>query len=106
MHHKQSTIDVNDLFYYFDAQEKNLLDYGRLGRKTGQVLALRSRLLSLPDGEFESAMGAIEKIVGPSSLERNGSNIPKPIRQARALELFEQVGRSASDKPNQPIQKI
>ena len=93
---KESSIKIADLFFYFDGQERNRIDQGRVGRKTGQVMALREKLLSLPEPEFDVAIRTIENIVTPingagQAVTASGTRINRD-----ALDLFERTSKSGS----------
>lgn len=60
---KPKNIDLDSLHYYFDSREKDSLDYGGRSRKSREVLALRDRLLSLPDSEFEMAIKTLQRMI-------------------------------------------
>ena len=97
-------VKLSDLFYYFDSQERNRLDQGRLGRKSGQVLALREKLLCLPEPEFDVAIRTIEQIVGSRDIGSETSEVRRNTAGRReAIELFERTNTAikltpASDK--------
>lgn len=77
---KNSTSDAvrfSELQYYFDAQQRDFLDRGAMGRKAGEFLALRDKLLALPDQDFEVAMKTLRNLIttfeaqkGPAKPER------------------------------------
>ena len=82
-------IRIDDLYYYFDAKERDRLDAGGIGAKQTTYLAMREKLLRLPTPQFDAAMKAIESLVGtPQASNANGEN--KEQCKA-ALELFEAV---------------
>ncbi|MFW7380478.1 MAG: hypothetical protein ACOH5I_16820 [Oligoflexus sp.] len=60
---KPKVINLEDLHYYFDSREKDTLDYGGRSRKSREVLALRDRLLTLPDQEFEMAIKTLHQMI-------------------------------------------
>ncbi len=49
---KSQTIDVSELQYYFDAVERDSLDRQSHSRRSSEVLAIRDKLLTLPDKDF------------------------------------------------------
>ena len=59
--------DIDSLRFYFDSQEKNLIDRGRWAYKAGAVLSLRRKLLTMPETEFNLAIEAIDRIVTPGA---------------------------------------
>lgn len=89
-------VRLDELFFYFDSQEKDWFDKGRLGRKNGQVLALRQKLLSLPDADFDMAIGAIERIVDGRAEHRQDPMVQRETEKKSAVELFERVQNGSS----------
>ncbi len=93
---KDEGVTLDELMFYFDAQAKDRYDQGVLGRRNGQVLALREKLLSLPEGEFDMAIKTIEKLVADApqkSLTLENKQRAEQQRQARTL--YEKVGTGA-----------
>ena len=102
-----SKIKLEELFFYFDSQEKDWFDKGRLGRKNGQVLALRQKLLSMPDGDFDMAIGAIERIVDGRTEEKVDPMIQRKTEQKSAVELFERVQNGpATSTPANEVSRV
>ena len=99
---KSAGISVDDLAFYFDAQERNRLDFGALGRRSGQVLVLRERLMQMHPEHFDDTMRSISALVssqpsgglltsaGPNSYSNNVA-----VRAKEAMTLFEK----AKDSP-------
>jgi len=93
----ESAITVENLSFYFDAVQRDSLDLGRTSRKSGQVLALRQKLLALPDTEFEAAIKTIEKLVeGVAPTTDQAADVRRNRRDA--IELFERTADVASRK--------
>jgi hypothetical protein len=88
---KNARIKLDELMYYFDGQEKDAIDTGKLARKVGQVLTLRSKLLSLPQEEFDQAIAAIERLITTKPNEQAPSKDVRPQRQREAMELFDKT---------------
>lgn len=61
----QINVKIEDLQFYFDSQEKNVIDSGRFGYKAGIALSLRHKLLNLDEKEFDIAVNAIDRIISP-----------------------------------------
>ncbi len=84
-------IDVSDLQYYFDAQEKNTLDGSKYCIKSRAILALRDRLLNLPDADFDSAMKTLNGFIDQQSKSHNSDANTSPQSQEKdAMRLYEQ----------------
>ena len=58
--------DLDELRYYFDAEQRDSIDRGSVSRKSGEVLALREKMVLLPDQKFDLAMRTIKKMVDES----------------------------------------
>ncbi len=101
-------ISLDDLSYYFDSQMKDAVDFGSYGQKTGAVLALRQKLMKLPEDEFDVAIKTIEKIVGdPRTLRREDKKSKKDEPKLgfdRARELYEQA--TSADTATPKVSKI
>lgn len=94
----ESKIKLGDLMFYFDSQERDRLDFGRLGRKSGQVLALREKLMKLPGEEFEATMKSIEAIVAVTyDTQRAAAQDPsQQLRRKDAMMLFEKASKEVA----------
>ena len=55
--------DLDELRYYFDAEQRDSIDRGGISRKSGEVLALREKMVLLPDQKFDLAMKTMKKIM-------------------------------------------
>ena len=90
---KQASVRLEDLFFYFDAVQRDRLDAAGISRKSGEILALRERLVKLPDSAFEAAMRTLRALVDESRrLEPEGDGDDQ-ARQTQAQALFEQTTR-------------
>lgn len=56
-------IKIDDVIFYFDAVVRDQLDSAGYCRKSGEILALRSELLKLSDGEFSAAVKTVKQLV-------------------------------------------
>ncbi|MCX6129599.1 MAG: hypothetical protein NTX25_11110 [Proteobacteria bacterium] len=86
---KQRAIDVSDLQYYFDAIERDSLDRMSHSRRSSQVLAIRDKLLTMPDSDFALALQTIKNILNPASPAPQKEDDQKAKRK-EAIELYEQ----------------
>lgn len=84
---KKATVKLEELMFYFDGVERDRLDAAGTSRKTGEVLALRDRLLRLPDDEFDAT---IKTVKGLLTEERNdgSDDASRARRSAEAQKLF------------------
>ena len=91
-------IDIDDLRFYFDSQEKNLIDQGKWGMRVGAVLDLRRKLLTLPQKEFDVAYEAIDRIVAPHA-DTDKDRKDREARQARSdggAQLYNAVAEAGN----------
>ena len=68
--------DLDDLRYYFDAEQRDSIDRGSVSRKSGEVLALREKMVLLPDQKFDLAIQTMKKMVDES--------LPQPEKETKA----------------------
>jgi hypothetical protein len=87
---KSQIIDVTELQYYFDAVERDSLDRQSHSRRSSEVLAIRDKLLTLPDKDFEVAVQTIKNILTPTDAKTPGSDENKVKRQ-QAADLYEKT---------------
>lgn len=88
------SVDIDSLRFYFDSQEKNLIDKGRWNYRSGAVLTLRRKLLTLQDREFDNAIEAIDRIVTPSA------DLNRDMREKRERDEFHKDGASLYNAVN------
>ena len=55
--------ELGALQHYFDGLRRDALDVAGITRKSSEVLAIRDKLITLNDQDFESAMKVIRKLV-------------------------------------------
>lgn len=83
-------INVSDLKYYFDAKQKDSYDSCSTSAKTQKVLALRDRLLSLSDTEFETIMQTLNGLLDHKAKDATSEKAEDASQDAReSLTLFE-----------------
>jgi hypothetical protein len=92
---KSQIVDVNELQYYFDAVERDSLDRQGHSRRSSEVLAIRDKLLTLPDKEFEAAVQTIKNILNPNGVKTSGADENK-VKKQQAADLYEM---SRTEKP-------
>ncbi len=92
---KSQTIDVSELQYYFDAVERDSLDRQSHSRRSSEVLAIRDKLLTLPDKDFEAAVQTIKNILTPNGAKTPGADENK-VRKQQAADLYE---KTRTEKP-------
>jgi hypothetical protein len=92
---KQVPIDVSELQYYFDAVERDSLDKMSHSRRSSEVLAIRDRLLTLPDKDFEAAVQTIKNILSPNS----PASVPGDEQKAKRREAAELYEKTRAENP-------
>ncbi len=91
---KNQNIKLEHISFYFDCQEKDSYDGGRLARKAAQVLQVRNKLMNLDIEEFDRVMESIERLLADKPSEFKGPNDRRQIvkaRQKEALEIYEKA---------------
>lgn len=101
---KPNGIDVSELQYYFDAVERDSLDRISHSRRASEVLAIRDRLLTLPDKDFELAVQTIKNMLNPANSKETDPKVQQAKKQ-QAADLYEQTKaeKSASSLKVGPI---
>tara|TARA_B100001094_G_C18120277_1_gene766452 strand:- start:719 stop:1132 length:414 start_codon:yes stop_codon:yes gene_type:complete len=88
-------VDVDNIYYYFDSQAKERIDRGEMGRRSGDIIVLREKLLSMSHADYSAAIKVIEGMV-----DKHVASAPKPTDQAAvrkdALDLFHQASATES----------
>lgn len=88
-------VDVDNIYYYFDSQAKERIDRGEMGRRSGDIIVLREKLLSMSHADYSAAIKVIEGMV-----DKHVASAPKPTDQATvrkdALDLFHQASATES----------
>ena len=59
----KGTVRLEDVCFYFDGVERDRLDAAGWARKSGEVLALRERLLRLPEAEFDAVIKTVRAVI-------------------------------------------
>ena len=95
---KKPGVKLEYLCFYFDAVERDRLEAAGTARKSGEVLALRERLLKLPDPQFDAAIKTLRTFVDDAARGddgEQGANGGKN-RRSGARQLYDQASRAAS----------
>ncbi len=80
-------ISFDNVCYFFDSNRRDAMDRGVLRRRAGQFLALRDKLLALPDEQFEMAIRTLEGMLSPPPAQK-----AEPAAERRAaIELFKRT---------------
>ena len=77
--------DIDELRYYFDAEQRDSIDRGSISRKSGEVLALREKMVLLPDQKFDLAMKTMKKMVDESMPSGKVKLKKKELKQHKIL---------------------
>ncbi|HET9236733.1 MAG TPA: hypothetical protein VFO10_05760 [Oligoflexus sp.] len=92
---KSQMIDVSELQYYFDAVERDSLDRQSHSRRSSEVLAIRDKLLTLPDKDFQAAVQTIKNILTPNGVKTTDVDENRVKRQ-QAADLYD---KTRTEKP-------
>lgn len=85
---KKIGVKLEDLYFYFDAVERDSLDAAGVSRRSSEVLALRERLMRLPEGQFDAAIKTIRSVVEDAP---KGDGETKDQKRAKARQLYDQT---------------
>lgn len=83
----KAKIRIEDVYFYFDGVERDRLDASGMSRRSGEVLALRERLLKLPEAEFDVVIRTLRQVISESSEDASA----KPQGQQRARVLYDNI---------------
>lgn len=98
---KKSLVDVRDLAFYFDAQERDYLDRQGYSHRTSEVLTIRDRLLALPQRDFDTVVQTIKNMLSPGSADTQSPE--QKSRRRDAGELYDKV---LSERPTSSPLKV
>ncbi|MGE0173067.1 MAG: hypothetical protein AB7T49_09790 [Oligoflexales bacterium] len=99
-----NSINLQDVYYFFDANRMDTLDKGYFTDRTTRVVALRDSLMTLPTPDFDLAVRTLEKLVSKgkkSTLAKQSS----PEKSANDVLSLLQSG-NADMKSNLEVAKI
>jgi hypothetical protein len=85
---KSNTVKLADLAFYFDAVERDRLDASGTSRKTGEVLALRDKLLKLPEEEFDATLKTVKGLIAEAKPSED-ADAARAKQKAQARTLFD-----------------
>lgn len=87
---KDSGINIESLWFYFDSIERDCMDLGMLDRKSTQVQALKGKLMKLPQAQFDAAIKTIEKLVEDGTPSTQKRDIEAAKKKA-SMALYERT---------------
>lgn len=93
----KKTIEVSDLQYYFDAQERDTLDKQGYSRRSSDMLTIRDRILALPERDYNGVVQTIKNILSKTPAEAAESNNKNQRRDAG--DLYEKTRKASSPQP-------
>ena len=96
--------DIDELRYYFDAEQRDSIDRGSISRKSGEVLALREKMVLLPDQKFDLAMKTIKKMVDESMPVEDSES--KEEKAEKAQDLYSKTEKINSVETASTISAI
>ncbi|MBF0443705.1 MAG: hypothetical protein HQK54_17490 [Oligoflexales bacterium] len=99
----KTAVEIPDLMYYFDAQQRDSIDIGSKGNKLGQFLLIKDKLLSLPDAEFRAAIQTIQRMV---SSPQDQKTKDEGLRRKDAMKLFTQVSKGGEGNSTSKVTPV
>ncbi len=92
MKQRKKSFDLDDLKYYFESKEQDMIDRGGVISKNAQIMSLKEKLLALPEQDFDTTIRNVEKMLTTDTKDGKKDK-RREIRekQAEALELFEKA---------------
>jgi len=82
-------VKLDDLYFYFDAVDRDRIDGSGRDRRASELLALRERLLKMPEPAFEAAIKTIRSVVESPA---DADDAPgSPSRRKQATTLYEEA---------------
>lgn len=88
----KTKIPLDKLYFYFEGVEKDSLDLGAVSRKNGEWMAMRQKLVKLPEATFDVVMRSIDSLVDSvSPLESEKTAKEVKVQHEEAKALFERV---------------
>mgnify|MGYP005852644269 CR=1 FL=1 len=107
----KNNIKIEDLYFYFDSQQKDLLDFSSDSNKIIKILNLKTKLLNLPKDEFIFVINTVEKILNHNKFHEQTSK--KNIKTIAtndfkdAQKLFKSINsQNGLNTPINEIQKL
>ena len=91
-------INLENLWFYFDAIERDCMDLGMMDQKSTRVQALKGKLLRLPKAEFDAAIKTIERLVDAGANSQEDKKNQEQQRKRASLELFEKTASAGDAK--------
>lgn len=95
----KNAINMESLWFYFDAIERDCMDIGMLDRKSTQVQVLKGKLMRLPKAEFDAAIKTIERLVDSKEGVQDEKRHAEQQRKRASVELFEKTAAVSESKP-------
>ena len=86
----KSTINTENLAYYFDSQSRDNFDLGKINLRTSHFLSLKEKLLRLPDKDFNSVISTMDNLITSYSL-KNAQPKENSSNKENMREVFERV---------------
>ena len=100
--HKTKAIKLADVCFYFDAVERDSMDAFGQSRRSGELLALRERLLKLPEAEFDAAIKTLRGMVDD---KKTAALTQDPERRRSVQTLYDEArpSRSGGSSPSTKV---
>jgi hypothetical protein len=97
------TITLSALRFYFDCVSKDRLDNAGLSRKSAEILALREKLITLSDVEFDVAIKTLSSMVPKTRFDESSSG---ERTSTNATTLYQSVSSNSQAQGGQSAQAV
>ncbi len=87
-------VSFDEVSFYFDGVASDRQDQFGLGRRTASIMALRERLLTVPEAEFNAIMKTLNKMVEGNEQPADQKNRLAQQKIDQANELYSAVNES------------
>ena len=88
----KAKVKIEDVCFYFDGVERDRLDAAGMSRRSGEVLALRERLMKLPEAEFDAVIRTLRQLIE----DKVDPNATKGQGPERARLIYDAVRSGSS----------
>jgi hypothetical protein len=99
---RKSMINLQDVYFFFDANRMDTLDKGYFTDRTTRVVALRDSLMTLPTPDFDLAVRTLEKLV--SKDKKN--TLRKSSPEKASNDVFNLLQSAGDTKSTLEVAKI
>jgi hypothetical protein len=95
---KKKPVTFGDVSFYFDGVASYRQDQSGLGRRNAHILALREKLLSISEQEFDAIISTMNKMVEGKPVVTDDKNYRAQQKMDEANMLYNAVNESHSQQ--------